>query len=89
MYRIGLPFWKTAARAGLPLSFRVRVVRDDETNSFWAESPDLDGLVVSGQTLEELRTEVLSAAQGLLELEVGSAPRKTVANLQIPLPCAA
>jgi len=69
MYRVGLPFWKTAARCGVPVSVRVDVHFDNESNSYWAKSPSLDGLVVSGSNLDELRAEVISAAGELLALE--------------------
>ena len=70
MYRVGFPGWKLAARLGVPVLMRVDVYFDAESKSFWAKSPHLDGLVVSGETLDELRTEVRSAAQALLELKL-------------------
>lgn len=70
MYRVGFPGWKLAVRFGVPVVLRIDVFYDDESKSFWAKSPDLDGLVVSGQTLDELRNEVRGAAESLLELEM-------------------
>ncbi len=70
MYRVGFPGWKLAARMGVPVRIRVDVHFDNESNSYWANSPDLDGLVVAGSTLDELRDEVRSAAGALLELAV-------------------
>jgi predicted RNase H-like HicB family nuclease len=70
MYRVGFPGWKLAARWGIPVSFRVEVMRDDEVNRYWARSPDLDGLVVEAGSLDELREEVRSAAEMLFELAV-------------------
>ena len=49
---------------------RVDVYFDEESKSFWAKSSNLDGLVVSGETLDELRNEVRAAAATLLELEL-------------------
>ena len=69
-YRVGLPGWKVFARLGMPLRMRVIVHADAETGTYWAESPDLDGLIVSGATLDELRDEVRSAAATLLDLAV-------------------
>ncbi|KEH08271.1 hypothetical protein GY14_20730 [Delftia tsuruhatensis] len=70
MYRVGLPFWKTAARLGVPIKVRVDVHYDEESSSFWAKSPSLDGLVVAGANLDELREEVISAASELLALQL-------------------
>lgn len=67
-YRVGLPGWKLAARLGIPLKFVVQVHEDEETHSFWASSDHLDGLVVSGNSLAELRREVMLATESLLDL---------------------
>lgn len=76
MYRVGLPFWKTAARAGIPLLVRVQAHYDAETSSYWADSPDLDGLVVSGGDLDELQAEATAGAGVLIGLAgVSSAAR--------------
>ena len=80
-FRVGMPMWRALARAGLPLHLRVAVHYDKDSGSFWADSPDLDGLVVSGQTPEELQKEVLAAASTLLELEMSRAPRKLTADM--------
>lgn len=74
MYRVGLPGWKTLARWGIPVSFKVDVFHDKESDSYWANSPHLDGLVVTGATLDELRSEVRSAALELLELQLSKKP---------------
>lgn len=70
MYRVGFPGWKVAARLGVPILLRVDVHFDRESKSYWADSPNLDGLVVSGATLDELRNEVRGAAESLLELQL-------------------
>ena len=75
MYRVGFPFWKAAARAGIPVKLRVSVFHDEASNSYWAKSDDLDGLVVSGTTLDDLQREVLSAARTLLDLSMHGASR--------------
>ena len=72
MYRIGFPGWKIAARWGAKLKLRVDIHHDAQTNSYWADSPDLDGLVVAALTLDELRSEVRGAADVLLELALDS-----------------
>lgn len=70
MYRVGLPGWKIAARFGVPVKVRVNVHHDADSNTYWAESPDLDGLAVAGDSLDELHREVVSASHALLELAV-------------------
>lgn len=83
MYRVGFPGWKLAGRLGLPLRIRVYAHYDKESRTFWANSPDLDGLAVSGETLDELRREALAATETLLELAVNSQPPRTVAELRV------
>ena len=68
-YRVGFPGWRFLARHGVPTVMRIDVHFDQESQSFWANSPHLDGLVVSGATLDELREEVRTAADTLLELD--------------------
>lgn len=92
MYRVGFPFWRAAARAGIPVKIKVRVYRDEPSNTYWAESDDLDGLVVSGTSLDDLQREVVGAASALLELSMHGAPRAAITadlRVQSMLPCAA
>lgn len=70
MYRVGLPGWKVAARMGVPVRLRVNITQDLEANVYVAESPDLDGLIVEGHTLDDIKREALAAASVLLELEL-------------------
>ena len=90
MYRVGNLGWRVAAKWGIPLKLRVDVHFDAESKSFWADSPDLDGLVVSGQTLDELRSEAFNAAAELLDLQL-TRPAKASADFRFTqaLPCAA
>jgi predicted RNase H-like HicB family nuclease len=76
-YRVGIPGWKLASRLGVPVHLRVNIFYDDESHSYWAESPDLDGLVVSGTDLDDLKCESLSAARALLELQLRTRPKAT------------
>lgn len=91
MYRIGFPGWRLAARVGLPLRLRVQAFKDEESNSYWAKSDDLDGLVVSGATLDELQREVMAAVSVLLQLEVRNSKARARADLHLStqIPCAA
>lgn len=83
MYRVGFPGWKLAARFGVPVLVRVQVHFDEESKSFWADSKDLDGLIVAGSNLEELRSEVTLAAGELLSLAVHSKRAKAQTELRI------
>lgn len=70
MYRVGLPFWKTVARFGVPVKVRVCVHFDPETKSYWTTSPDLDGLTVTGNSLDELFKEAMAGMDTLLDMEL-------------------
>lgn len=83
MYRVGFPLWKSVARMGFPVLVRVQVHHDPETNSYWAESPDLDGLVVTGGSLDEVRQEALAASSTLLGLAVSGHRAKAKTELRI------
>lgn len=83
MYRVGFPLWKTAARWGVPVLVRVNVHQDKESGTFWADSPDLDGLTVSGSTLDELHKEVTSAADTLLEMAIDGRKAKAQTEIRI------
>ncbi len=71
MIRVGFPGWKLLARLGLPLRVQVAVHFDDESKTLWADSPDLPGLAVAGDTLQELLHEAEAAAQVLVALQLG------------------
>lgn len=58
------------ARIGAPVRLRVNINFDEDAQVYWAQSPDLDGLIVEAKTLDELKSEALSAASALLELEL-------------------
>lgn len=83
-YRVGMPGWRFAARLGAQMQVRVNVHHDPECNRYWADSPDIDGLVVEGGTLDELCSEVVSAASLLLEDQIPRAPRHVTADIHVP-----
>jgi predicted RNase H-like HicB family nuclease len=47
---------------------RVHVHYDPEVKSYWTTSPDLDGLIVTGGTVDELLHEAKLGIDGLMEL---------------------
>ncbi|MFM2075645.1 MAG: hypothetical protein RJB34_1950 [Pseudomonadota bacterium] len=71
MYRVGFLGWKITARFGIPLALRVHIHYDPEVSSYWTSSPDLGGLIVTGQTLDELYKEVHLATPDMIALELG------------------
>ena len=83
MYRVGYPGWKLAARLGVPVLVRVQVFFDEESKSYWAKSPDLDGLVVSGSSLDDIRSEVSAATRELLTIAVHSKNTKAKTELRM------
>lgn len=82
-YRVGMPGWRVAARHGVLLTVRINAHYDPESQSFWADSPDLDGLTVAGTTLDELRREALTATEELLDLAVGGSSHNVKTNLRV------
>ena len=67
MYRVGFPGWKLAAKLGVPVRLRVYIKQDLAANVYVAQSPDLQGLVIEGHTLEEVKNEALVCSKYLLE----------------------
>ncbi len=70
MYRVGFPGWKIAARFGVPIYIRIDVHYDPEHKSYWTSSPDLVGLVVTGNSLDELIREAKSGIDALIEMQL-------------------
>lgn len=66
-YRIGWLCWKFLARLGVPMYLRVNVLRDPEASVFVATSPDLQGLVVEAETMDELIEETQEVIDMLLD----------------------
>jgi predicted RNase H-like HicB family nuclease len=77
MYRVGFPCWKMAAKLGVPIRLRVYIKQDLEANVYVAQSPDLPGFVVEGQTLDEVNHEALICSKYLLEQTLKKAVPKT------------
>ena len=71
-YRVGWPLWKTFARMGVTVKFSVVVHFDEDSKTLWADSPDIDGLVASGNNMLELQAAVWSMASDLLDLGLNS-----------------
>jgi Domain of unknown function (DUF1902) len=74
MYRVGFPGWKLAARFRIPLLLKIEVIRDEAANVFVATSPDLSGLVVEAENLDQLMPEVYSCVDMLLQDQLKHVP---------------
>ncbi len=83
MYRIGFPFWKQAARMGVPLTVRVKVLRDEEAGVFVATSDDLRGLVCEAATMDQLVDEVNSSIHDLLVFHIDGHAQRPVTDLRM------
>ncbi|ASY30182.1 DUF1902 domain-containing protein [Taylorella equigenitalis] len=83
-YRIGLPFWKSFAKLGIPLSLRIIIKHDEEANVYYATSPDLKSLIVESDTIENLLKEIELVIEDLLEVFI--AKTHTIANPKIMFP---
>lgn len=69
-YRVGLPFWKTAARLGIPLKAEVLVVYDPESKCLVGECNDFQpylGITTEGDTFEELNQNLRECFELALE----------------------
>ncbi len=73
MYRVGFLGWKIAARFGVPIYLRVTVHYDSDAKSYWTSSPDLAGLVVTGNSLDELFKEARVGIDELMGIELNGA----------------
>jgi predicted RNase H-like HicB family nuclease len=91
MYRVGYPGWKLAAKFRIPMKFLVHVHKDEESGTYWAESDDLDGLAVAGDTLDDVHKAVFEAANALLDEELNGKHARAQAEVlfSTALPCAA
>jgi len=58
MYRLSWPCAAFFASLGFSLLIKVEIIHDDEANVYVATSPDLKGLVVEAENLDELEKEV-------------------------------
>ncbi|NOT84062.1 MAG: DUF1902 domain-containing protein [Methylococcaceae bacterium] len=81
MYRLGWPLATFVAELGLSLLIKVEIIHDNEANVYVATSPDLKGLVVEAETLDELEKEVWSLVPELLMLDKPTLRTKAVTHL--------
>lgn len=77
MYMAGWPFWTVFARRGARILFRVRIEHDSEASVYIASSPDLKGLVVEAETLDELKREAEDCIAMLMDEHVSAKVTRT------------
>lgn len=64
---------------------RVNVYYSPEAHSYWAESPDLNGLAASGKTRAEVEQEAFYAAETLFEIKgIKAQPKLTFQDAEYP-----
>ncbi len=81
MYRLGWPCAAFFASLGMPLLIKVEIIHDNEANVYIATSPDLKGLVVEAETLDELEKEVWYLVPELLTLDMPMLRKKAVTHV--------
>ena len=81
MYRLGWPCATFFAEMGVSLLIKVEIIHDNEAKVYVATSPDLKGLVVEAETLDELEKEVWELVLKLLSLDKPKLRVKAVAHL--------
>jgi predicted RNase H-like HicB family nuclease len=86
MYRLGWPLATLLATMGVPLLIQVEIIHDNEANVYIATSPDLKGLVVEGETLDELEKEVWRLVPELLSLDRPKLLSKSATHLSFIQP---
>ncbi len=66
---------------GIPLQLRVKVIHDDDAGVYIGTSPDVSGLVIEAETLEDLAKEIALTLPDLIEVKT----RNTIGlDLQMP-----
>lgn len=70
MYRLSWPCAAFFAGIGFVAVCKVEIIYDEEANVYIATSPDLKGLVVEAETLDELEKEVRDLVPELLTLNL-------------------
>ena len=89
MYRLGWPCTAFFAQMGMPILIKVEIIHDNEANVYVATSPDLKGLVVEAENLDELEKEVWDLVPELLTLDKPKLRVKAVTHLSFFQPSVA
>ena len=89
MYRLGWALCGIFASLGMPLLIKVEIIHDNEANVYIATSPDLKGLVVEAEPLDELEKEVWRLVSELLTLDMPTLRRQAVTHVSFFQPLVA
>jgi GTP-sensing pleiotropic transcriptional regulator CodY len=87
MYPAGWPLAMLVNRMGVPLLVRVYVTFDEEAKVFIADSPDVQGLLLEGESLDEIEREARDVTPHLLApkaVERAPGPRTKISYLSAP-----
>ena len=66
MYPLRFPLSSLLGSMGVPLLIKVEIICDKEAQVYVATSPDIQGLVVEADSLDEVKRETLELIPGLL-----------------------
>jgi Domain of unknown function (DUF1902) len=88
---LGFPGWKLWARAGLPVSIAIEVIRDSEAGVYVAVGQNIQGLVVEAESLDQIKVEVELLLSDILRDNHSALPVSTPhqARLNFSTPLAA
>ncbi|MDE2469893.1 MAG: DUF1902 domain-containing protein [Bradyrhizobium sp.] len=89
MYPIRWPLAEAVGRLGIPLVIKIRVLFDAEANVFVGTSPDVPGLVVEADSLDDVMREARELIPCLLNAEHKRviSPVSTKLSFTNPLTC--
>ena len=63
--------WKCRSRRGIIEGMEIKaVIHEAEEGGYWAEVPALPGCFTQGDTLEEVKANVIEAALGWIEAQI-------------------
>lgn len=68
MYPFNYPFAKFISAIGIPVYIKIEAFLDEEAGVYVASSPNVKGLHVEAESLDELRKEIELTLPGLLEI---------------------
>lgn len=80
MYPLRFPLASLLGSMGVPLLIKVEIICDKEAQVYVATSPDVEGLVVEAESLDEVKREALELIPSLLSANKQDLYRKPYAD---------
>ena len=80
-YPFNYPFAPTLYRLGVTLHIQIEIIHDGEAGVYIATSPNLAGLVLESESVDQLTHEVSEAIPNLLALSNGANYANTFADV--------